>query len=147
MSKAKAPAKAATTAPGVNKPIRHLYLIDGSGYIFRAYHALPPMNRPDGTPINAVFGFSKMLGQLLDDPEVDHVAVILDADGANQLINPIDGSVITKDVYGNPRTAFGTRDIGAVQGTQQVPGPLPIFGLGAALGWSRRLRNRVRKSR
>ena len=75
------------------------------------------------------------------------LAVILDADGANQLINPIDGSVITKDVYGNPRTAFGTRDIGAVQGTQQVPGPLPIFGLGAALGWSRRLRNRVRKSR
>ncbi|MEB3256776.1 MAG: hypothetical protein VKN83_00505 [Cyanobacteriota bacterium] len=71
------------------------------------------------------------------------LAVILDADGANQLINPIDGSVITKDVYGNPRTAFGTRDIGAVQ----APGPLPIFGLGAALGWSRRLRNRVRKSR
>ena len=79
MSKAKAPAKAATTAPGTNKPIRHLYLIDGSGYIFRAYHALPPMNRPDGTPINAVFGFSKMLVQLLEDPEVDHVAVILDA--------------------------------------------------------------------
>ena len=74
------------------------------------------------------------------------LAVILDADGVNQLINPIDGSVITKDVYGNPRTAFGTRDIGAVQGTQ-VPGPLPIFGLGAALGWSRQLRNRVRKSR
>ncbi|TAJ30017.1 MAG: DNA polymerase I [Reyranella sp.] len=59
--------------------MRHLYLIDGSGYIFRAYHALPPLTRPDGTPVNAVFGFSKMLTQLLDDPEVDHVAVILDA--------------------------------------------------------------------
>ena len=88
MAKSKAPAKAATTAPGTNKPIRHLYLIDGSGYIFRAYHALPPMNRPDGTPINAVFGFSKMLGQLLDDPEVDHVAVILDA-GRNTFRNDI----------------------------------------------------------
>src|SRR5471030_1010466 len=59
--------------------IRHLYLIDGSGYLFRAYHALPPLNRPDGTPVNAVLGFSRMLMQLLDDPEVDHVAVILDA--------------------------------------------------------------------
>ncbi|MFO0037381.1 MAG: hypothetical protein ACK522_00345 [Synechococcaceae cyanobacterium] len=73
------------------------------------------------------------------------LAVILDADGANQLINPIDGSVITKDVYGNPRTAFGTRDIGAVQGTQDVPGPLPVLGAGAAFGWARRLRKRVRQ--
>ena len=79
MAKPKAPA---TPADGGNKPIRHLYLIDGSGYIFRAYHALPPMNRPDGTPVNAVFGFCRMLTQLLDDPEVDHVAVILDADRA-----------------------------------------------------------------
>ena len=77
MAKSKAPAK--TSADGENKPIRHLYLIDGSGYIFRAYHALPPLTRPDGTPVNAVFGFAKMLTQLLDDPEVDHVAVILDA--------------------------------------------------------------------
>src|SRR5258706_3641908 len=63
-----------------NKPIRHLYLIDGSGYIFRAYHALPPMTRPDGTPLNAVFGFCKMLMQVIDDPEADHLVVILDAD-------------------------------------------------------------------
>jgi DNA polymerase I len=62
-----------------NKPIRHLYLIDGSGYIFRAYHALPPMTRPDGTPINAVFGFCKMLMQFIDDPDADHLVVILDA--------------------------------------------------------------------
>ena len=85
MAKPKAPA---TPADGGNKPIRHLYLIDGSGYIFRAYHALPPMNRPDGTPVNAVFGFSKMLVQLLEDPEVDHVAVILDA-GRNTFRNEI----------------------------------------------------------
>ena len=76
---AMAKSKAAASANGDNKPIRHLYLIDGSGYLFRAYHALPPMNRPDGTPVNAVLGFSRMLSQLLDDPEVDHVAVILDA--------------------------------------------------------------------
>jgi len=81
MTKSKAPAKtlAKKAATGENKPIRHLFLIDGSGYIFRAYHALPPMNRPDGTPVNAVLGFCRMLTQLLDDPEVDHVAVILDA--------------------------------------------------------------------
>ncbi len=46
---------------------KRLYLIDGSGYIFRAYHALPPMTRPDGTPVNAVYGFSNMLMKLLDD--------------------------------------------------------------------------------
>ncbi|MGQ0581323.1 MAG: DNA polymerase I [Reyranella sp.] len=80
MAKTKAPAKATNDGKGGdNKPIRNLFLIDGSGYIFRAYHALPPMNRPDGTPVNAVFGFCRMLTQLLDDPEVDHVAVILDA--------------------------------------------------------------------
>src|SRR5471030_2568903 len=69
------------TAPSKSSAgkIRHLYLIDGSGYLFRAYHALPPLNRPDGTPVNAVLGFSRMLMQLLDDPQVDHVAVILDA--------------------------------------------------------------------
>ena len=73
MAKSKAPAKADGT------PLKHLYLVDGSGYLFRAYHALPPMTRPDGTPINAVYGFSRMLVQLLDDPEVDHIAMILDA--------------------------------------------------------------------
>ena len=78
MAKSKAPAT--TPADGENKPIRHLYLIDGSGYLFRAYHALPPMNRPDGTPINAVFGFCRMLvADLLDNPEIDHIAMILDA--------------------------------------------------------------------
>src|SRR5437899_11435977 len=65
---------------GDGSPIRHLYLVDGSGYLFRAYHALPPMTRPDGTPINAVYGFCRMLAaDLLDKPEVDHIAMILDA--------------------------------------------------------------------
>ena len=81
MAKSKASAAPAkTSVDGENKPIRHLYLIDGSGYLFRAYHALPPMTRPDGTPINAVFGFCRMLvADLLDNPEIDHIAMILDA--------------------------------------------------------------------
>jgi DNA polymerase I len=53
-----------------------LYLIDGSGFIFRAYHALPPLNRPDGTPVNAVLGFTNMLVRLLKDKHAHHVAVI-----------------------------------------------------------------------
>ena len=56
----------------------HLYLIDGSGYIFRAFFALPPMTRPDGTPVNAVYGFTNMLIKLLADTESDGVAVIFD---------------------------------------------------------------------
>ena len=57
----------------------HLVLIDGSGFIFRAFHALPPMTRPDGTPVNAVFGFTNMLAQLLKEHTGTHIAVIFDA--------------------------------------------------------------------
>ena len=56
-----------------------LYLIDGSGYIFRAFHALPPMTRPDGTPVNAVYGFCNMLQKLLNDLKAERIAVIFDA--------------------------------------------------------------------
>ena len=57
---------------------RQLLLVDGSGYIFRAFHALPPMNRSDGTPVNAVYGFITMLLKLMDDVQPDHVAVVFD---------------------------------------------------------------------
>jgi DNA polymerase I len=61
----------------------HLYLIDGSGYIFRAYHKLPPMTNPQGTPVNAVFGFATMMWKLIEDlHDADgptHLAVILDS--------------------------------------------------------------------
>ncbi len=57
----------------------HLVLIDGSGFIFRAFHALPPMTRSDGTPVNAVFGFTNMLARLLEKHEGTHIAVIFDA--------------------------------------------------------------------
>ncbi len=67
----------------------HLYLIDGSGYIFRAYHAMAhsrkPLSRSDGTPVGAVFGFSNMLMKLLQDLEdgeqPTHLAIIFDAKG------------------------------------------------------------------
>ena len=62
----------------------HVYLIDGSGFIFRAFHALPPMTRKsDGLPVGAVHGFCQMLLKLLQDgkdsDKPTHVAVILDA--------------------------------------------------------------------
>ena len=60
-----------------NRP-DHVILVDGSGYIFRAYHALPPMTRPDGTPINAVYGFTSMLMKLVDDSDAGYLAVIFD---------------------------------------------------------------------
>ena len=64
----------------------HLYLVDGSGYIFRAYHALPPLTRKsDGLPVGAVSGFCNMLLKLLNDMGAaqtpTHLAVIFDASG------------------------------------------------------------------
>ena len=43
-----------------NVPYKHLYLVDGSGYIFRAYFAIPPRNTSTGIPTNATFGFTNM---------------------------------------------------------------------------------------
>jgi DNA polymerase-1 len=62
----------------------HLYLIDGSGYLFRAYHALPPLTRKsDGLPVGAVSGYCNMLWKLLGDMKAgeapSHLAVIFDA--------------------------------------------------------------------
>jgi len=61
----------------------HVFLVDGSGYIFRAYHALPPMNRKsDGLQVNAVLGFCNMLWKLLrempEDNRPTHLAIIFD---------------------------------------------------------------------
>ncbi|WP_018320805.1 DNA polymerase I [Bradyrhizobium sp. WSM2793] len=92
-TKAAAP-KAADTkpaAPAAAKPVAakaagkgdHVFLVDGSGYIFRAYHALPPLNRKsDGLQVNAVLGFCNMLWKLLRDMPEDnrptHLAIIFD---------------------------------------------------------------------
>ncbi len=58
---------------------RKLILVDGSGYIFRAFHALPPMTRSDGTHVNAVFGFTQMLSQFLARHAASHIAVVFDS--------------------------------------------------------------------
>ncbi|MBE9606785.1 DNA polymerase I [Acetobacteraceae bacterium H6797] len=58
----------------------HLILVDGSGYIFRAFHALPPMTRPDGTPVNAVYGFTGMIANFLSRHASTHLAVVFDSD-------------------------------------------------------------------
>ncbi|WP_316358111.1 DNA polymerase I [Devosia sp.] len=64
----------------------HLLLVDGSGYIFRAFHALPPLNRKsDGLPVGCVQGFCNMLWKLMEDlkgeDEPTHMAVIFDHSG------------------------------------------------------------------
>ncbi|MBN9259324.1 MAG: DNA polymerase I [Hyphomicrobium sp.] len=66
----------------------HVYLVDGSGYIFRAFHALPPLTRPsDGLPVGAVHGFCAMLWKLIQDAKAGrgptHIAVIFDASRTN----------------------------------------------------------------
>jgi len=61
------------------KKENRLILIDGSAYIFRAYYALPPMRRKDGTPVNAVFGFTNMLVKLIEDYREEKLIVIFDA--------------------------------------------------------------------
>ena len=79
------PAEQATANPAV-KPLAkgdHVFLVDGSSYIFRAYHALPPLNRKsDGLQVNAVLGFCNMLWKLLRDMPPDnrptHLAIVFD---------------------------------------------------------------------
>ncbi len=60
----------------------HLYLVDGSGYIFRAYHRLPPLTNVHGEPVGAVYGYTTMLWRLADEVHAadgpTHMAVILD---------------------------------------------------------------------
>lgn len=57
----------------------HLFLVDGSGYIFRAFHALPPLTRADGTPVGAVLGFVNMLLKLYQQSDGSHLVVVFDA--------------------------------------------------------------------
>jgi DNA polymerase-1 len=63
-------------------PRNHLYLVDGSAYIFRAYHRLPPLTNPVGTPVGAVYGYTAMLWRLAEDLHIaqgpTHLAVVLD---------------------------------------------------------------------
>jgi DNA polymerase I len=84
-------AKRADSATGVAAAVQarppqkgdHVFLVDGSSYIFRAYHALPPLNRKsDGLQVNAVLGFCNMLWKLMRDMKPEerptHLAVVFD---------------------------------------------------------------------
>src|SRR6218665_1875141 len=90
-AKSKSAAKSKPTAKGAEKsgdlPANpaaralkkgdHLFLVDGSGYIFRAYHALPPLTRKsDGLPVGAVSGFCNMLWKLMQDARNTDVGVV-----------------------------------------------------------------------
>src|SRR5665213_1327734 len=77
--------QAAAKPAAVKAPSKgdHVFLVDGSSYIFRAYHALPPLNRKsDGLQVNAVLGFCNMLWKLLRDMPPDnrptHLAIVFD---------------------------------------------------------------------
>ncbi|NBX53149.1 MAG: DNA polymerase I [Proteobacteria bacterium] len=59
--------------------MKKIALIDGYGFVFRAYHSLPPLSRNDGTPVGAVFGFTNMLIKLVASLEVSHLAVVFDS--------------------------------------------------------------------
>lgn len=58
---------------------KKIALIDGYGFVFRAYHSLPPLTRPDGKPVGAVYGFTNMLIKLLAGLDVTHAAVVFDS--------------------------------------------------------------------
>ncbi len=85
-AKTKAAAPVSVPAKSSPRPLKkgdHLFLVDGSSYIFRAYHALPPLTRKsDGLQVNAVLGFCNMLWKLLMEMKPDekptHLAVIFD---------------------------------------------------------------------
>jgi len=60
---------------------KRLILVDGSSFLFRAYHALPPLTGPKGEPTNAILGVTNMLRKLIDDYQSDYITVIFDAPG------------------------------------------------------------------
>lgn len=57
------------------------YIVDGSGWLYRAFHALPPLTAPDGTPTQAVLGFGNMLRKLLREHAPEHLVIVFDAPG------------------------------------------------------------------
>jgi DNA polymerase-1 len=65
--------------PTKNKPL--LVLIDGSSYLYRAFHALPPLTSKKGQPTGAVYGVLRMVRKLIDEEQPDRVAVVFDAKG------------------------------------------------------------------
>ena len=115
-------------ANGDNKPIRHLYLVDGSGYLFRAYHALPPMTRPDGTPVRRasfkIFDFET--GKLKRSGHVTHLIREVSRSRFDTPAGRIDGYYISMDHRMDMKYAeldmtlgLGFRDDGPIFGAGQ----------------------------
>ena len=64
-----------------NQSPKHLVLVDGSSFLFRAYHAVPPLTNPKGEPTNAIYGVANMLRKLMADHKTDYFTVVFDAPG------------------------------------------------------------------
>ena len=58
--------------------LKKLFLIDGSGFIFRAFYALPPLTNPDGIPINAVYGYCNMILNIYEKFKPEKIIVVFD---------------------------------------------------------------------
>ena len=78
---------------------RHLCLVDGSGFIFRAFYSLPPLTREDGTPVNAVLGFCNMLYALSQEVVYDAMAMLFDTKHPLRIIK-ISRTILVKRIPG-----------------------------------------------
>jgi len=65
----------------MNSPEKTIYLVDGSGYIYRAYHAVRNLSTRQGLPTNATFGFANMLIKLLSEKNPEYMLMAFDAKG------------------------------------------------------------------
>jgi DNA polymerase-1 len=63
--------------------LKTLYIVDGSSYLYRAYHALPPLSNALGEPTGAVFGVANMIRKLTIERKPEYIAIIFDAKGKN----------------------------------------------------------------
>ena len=79
------------------------WLIDGMAYVFRAYYAMRPMQAPDGTPINALFGLGMTLQRLLNESSPSHIACCFDA-GSCLVTSPEHCSAVGGAFQGHPST-------------------------------------------
>lgn len=67
--------------PSSRNPAKTIYLIDGTAYVYRAYHAIRSLSNSKGMPTNAAFGFTRMLIKLMDDRTPEYAAMFFDAKG------------------------------------------------------------------
>ena len=133
---AKAQKSAAAPAPA-SRPVKkgdHVFLVDGSCYIFRAYHALPPLNRKsDGLQVNAVLGFCNMLWKLLRDMKPEdqptHLAVVFDKSERtfrNELYRRLQGAPAGR--AGRSHSAVPADPRGGARVRHSVPGNARLRG-------------------